>query len=80
MRLILLYQVILQQERILLTIHHHIPYIGDMGYKLTGLGRLMILVKITVHPSMQVLGFAHIDNLSLFIKVLVHTGTLRYAL
>ena len=80
MRLILLDEVVFQQECILLTIYHHVPYISDMGHKLAGFGRLMILVEIAIHPSVQVLCLTDIDNLSLFIEVLVHTGTLRYAL
>ena len=61
------------------TFYDHIPYIGYMRYKLPRLGRLMIFIKITVYPSMQVLGLADIDNLSLFIIILVHTRLLRYA-
>jgi hypothetical protein len=40
----------------------------------------MVLVEITVHPPVKVLGFAHIDDLPVLVEVLVHARTLRYAL
>lgn len=78
--LILLDEVILQQEGILLAIHYHIAYISYMRYELACLAGLMVLVEIAVYPSVQVLGFTDIDNLSVPVVVLVHTRLLGYAL
>jgi hypothetical protein len=48
-------------------------------YQLPRLAALMVFAEIAIHPPMQVLGLAHIDNLSLFVKVLVHARLLGYA-
>ena len=77
MRLILLDEVVLQQKSILLRVHHYIAYIRNMRHQLTCLAALMVFLKITIHPSMQVLGFTHIDYLPLAVEVLIHARGLR---
>jgi hypothetical protein len=76
----LFYQVVFQQERILLTCHNHILDIRYMCHQLTRLGRLVLFAEIAVHPPMQVLGLPDIDNLSFFVKVLVNTRLFGYSL
>jgi hypothetical protein len=39
----------------------------------------MVLIEITVHPPVKVLGFAYIDNLPVLVKVLVYARTFRNA-
>ena len=77
MRLILLDEVVLQQKSILLRVHYHIAYIRNMRHQLARLAALMVFLEITIHPSMQVFGFTHIDYLPLCIEVLIHARVLR---
>ena len=80
MRLVLLDEVVFQQECVLFALYNHITYICYMSNQLAGLGRLMVFIEIAVNPPVQVLRFPYIDNLPFFVKVLVHTRTLRNAL
>ena len=51
-----------------------------MCHQLSSLARLMVFVEIAVYPAVQILRFAYIYNLPVFVEILIHARTLGYAM
>ena len=73
--LVLLDEVVLQQEGIGLGIYHRELGIGNFAHQDARLGvQALRGNKILRHPLVEVLGLAHINNLSLGVIVSIHAG------
>ena len=70
-RLVALDEVVLEQQRVLLRLHHHVADVADAGHEEPCLARLLLLVEVRAHAPLQVLCLADVDNRSAFIEVLV---------
>jgi len=69
-RFVLLDEVVLEQQRILLGLHHHVANIGDLTDENARLARLLLL-EILAHATLQMLGLAHINHRALLVEILV---------
>ena len=70
-RLVALDEVVLEQQRVLLRLHHHVADVADAGHEEPCLARLLLLVEVRAHAPLQVFRLADIDNRAAFIEVLV---------
>ena len=76
-RTILLDERIFEMQSILLATDHNILQVGNIAHQHARLGRIVVLlVEVRRHTPLEILGLTHIDNRTLFIDVLVYTGTI----
>ena len=76
--LVLFDEVVLQQQRIRLALHHGILCIGYFGDHYRGLACEPLLRDEVLRNSlMQVLGLAHIDNVPVSVIVTVNSALMR---
>ena len=69
-RLVLLDEVVLEQQCILLALHHHVANIGDLTDENTRLSRLLLL-EILAHAPLQILCLTHINHRALLVEILI---------
>ena len=70
-RLVFLDETVLEQQGILLGIHHRVFDVSDFTDEHLGFEPVHFLVEIGGHPPLQVLGLPHIDNHAIIVEILV---------
>ena len=76
-RLIAFDEVVLQEKSVLLAGSGEILDVRNVFDQLLRLVALVFFVEITVNTPFQVLGLTHIDNYSVSVEILVHSGSIR---
>ena len=67
-------EAVLQQEGVLLCLHHGIGDVANLAHQHLGLETVHLPMEVGGHTALQVLGFAHINDDTILIPVLVATG------
>lgn len=77
-RAVFLYESILEQQRVLLGVHHGVRDVHDFRDKHLGLESVHLLMEIGRYAALEVLCLAYIDYRAVSIVILIAAGLLRH--
>ena len=60
-------------EGIVFGLNYDVFDVADVAYQDVGLYRVVYFVEIGGYSPFQVFSFAHVDNLPLFVEILIHS-------